>query len=83
MLSRSFKGLKSWHKDGVEIRSKECPGEGWKHGSLNHPVITEQAKQKLREDMQKRIHWTNGVEEKFQEECPGEGWVKGRLKKAS
>lgn len=33
-MSMAHKGSVFWHKDGVNCRAKECPGEGWTRGKI-------------------------------------------------
>lgn len=92
--SQTMSKLKWWNDGIVEIRNKECPGEGWIKGRLFstkglHHWSPE--KRKRISEMQKgkqagennpafgRHWWNNGVEQKYQRECPGEGWVLGFL----
>jgi hypothetical protein len=41
--------------------------------------LTEEHKEKLREDSSSRRWWNDGTNDKFCKECPGEGWGLGRL----
>ena len=54
-----------WTKDGEDVRSWECPGEGWVSGRSGMSNIGSLP------------YWNNGRTNKRSAECPGEGWEQG------
>lgn len=54
-----------WTKGGKDVRSWECPGEGWVPG------------RSFTSEMGSLPYWNNGKENRRSECCPGEGWARG------
>jgi hypothetical protein len=82
-----------WTKDGEDVRSWECPGEGWTRGKSRTAEVGSlpywnNGKENRRSEESPgegwvpglaEVWWTNGKEDKKQSKCPGEGWVRGRV----
>ena len=58
-----------WTKDGEDVRSWECPGEGWERG------------RSLFREVSSLPYWNDGESNKRSLECPGPGWKPGLLEK--
>jgi hypothetical protein len=54
-----------WTKDGKDVRSWDCPGDGWERGKSGTALVGSLP------------YWNNGKENRRSRECPGEGWVEG------
>ena len=82
-VSRATKGLRHWTNGTVNIKSKDCPGEGWVIGRLENPNFKHSAERK--ETIKKMYSggkmnwWNDGKENRRQIDCPGPDWQKGRL----
>jgi hypothetical protein len=66
IASEEQKGVFFWNNGIEQIKSKECPGEGFKRGRLVK---------------EKRRWWTNGKKNKWQENQPGDNWYLGRIQR--
>lgn len=66
IASEEQKGILFWNNGIEQLKSRECPGAGFKRGRL------------IKE---KRRWWTNGTDNKWQSNCPGTDWYLGRTKK--
>ena len=54
-----------WTRDGKDVRSWNCPGEGWTNG------------RSLMKEVGSLPYWTNGKENVRRKESPGPGWTQG------
>lgn len=63
IASEEQSGVLFWNNGVKQVKSKECPGPGFKRGRL------------IKE---KRQWWTNGKNNKWQPKSPGLGWHLGR-----
>lgn len=69
------KGKRFWTDGTNQIRSTECPGEGWYLGCSPEETTRRSARA---ERLNEGTRWyTNGIESKKIRDCP-EGWVPGR-----
>ena len=65
--SKLMKGKVYWNNGKINVRSIECPGEGWNRGILV----------KSRKGM---LWWNDGQIQKRSREYPGEWWKRGMLR---
>jgi len=54
-----------WTQDGKDVRSWNCPGEGWTNG------------RSLMKEVGSLPYWTNGKENVRRKDSPGPGWTQG------
>lgn len=84
-ISKAVSGLRHWTDGVTDIKSEECPGEGWVIGRAPNEnfKLSEEQKQKKSEILSSGIcnWWNDGVKNKRQKDKPeGKEWVRGRLK---
>lgn len=86
-ISKSLIGLRHWTNGVIDIKSKECPEDGFYIGrkSNDNYKMTDERKAslKLKRGNGNSSWWNNGVNNKRCKECPGEQWERGRLMSAS
>lgn len=79
-ISSIIKKLIWWNNGIKNIRSIECPGDGYVKGRLSN-MYSEEYKIKMSEK-NKGLRWyNNGIKEIFVKENPGNGYILGRIKK--
>ena len=78
-MVESVKGSNWWNNGCTNIRSKECPGDGYVKGRTEY--ITDDVKQRLSDAMKTKRWYNNGERNMRSEIHPGDGWCLGRIKK--
>lgn len=76
-VNMSNRGKGWWHCGDKEVKSAECPGEGWQRGRTPKAKVG-LLKSGALANNQARHWWNNGTEQVFAADCP-EGWKSGRL----
>ena len=74
-ISKSVSGMVFWNNGVDQLRSKECPGSGWKRGRL---PWKDEHKKSFGNTSRGSRWWTNGETTKRSKNCPGPGWKPGR-----
>lgn len=86
------KGRKYWNKDGNEVTSADCPGEGWALGRVNKgcmPWVKDGVMLRQADcpgpgwvvsgPTKDRLIWNKDGKVKRTDQCPGEGWLLGDI----
>lgn len=67
-----------WWNDGtLQMRSPDCPGEGWFRGRINTGKMSESLK--LKYSTEKMLWWNDGNINTRSSECPGPEWNRGKI----
>lgn len=67
-----------WWNNGIQqMRSPECPGEGWIRGRIDTGNMASALKERYTGNP--NLWWNNGIKNTRSPECPGPEWHRGKL----